>query len=146
MFLVLHRIVIFLYLYFLAAGYIQWAVDFRKFFVFDYFSLMVSLMLGAWYGIWLGLGWFERVYGEKSHGGLVEHLATKIFADDHEALRVKLVAAEKRLEEDVAKDVEVIDSLAQASWADAVHSRPVAKPARRKVARARARPAKPKIR
>ena len=139
LFLVIHRVISFLLLYSAASGLIFRNLDFQAFILTDYITLLVSLMLGAWYGIWLGLGWFEKVYEQKSHRGLVDHLAMKIFSDDHEGLRAKLIAAEKQLEDDVVKDLSKIDHIAQASWAHAIHSAHFKSlPVRRTVARKRA--------
>ena len=123
LFLILHRIISFLFLYLAASDLINWDVNIQLFLLWDYFTLMVAIMLGSWYGIWLGLGWFGSVYEEKSHGGLVHNIVRTIFSNDHTNLRQKLVVAERQLEEDVARDVAVIDVIAQASWAAAVHRR-----------------------
>ena len=78
-------------------------LDYGQFLGLDYFSLTIALMIGAWYGIWLGLDWFERVYEEQSHGGLVHHLATRVFAGGGDKkLEAQLAMAKARLKRDAA--------------------------------------------
>jgi hypothetical protein len=79
LFLILHRIVVFAYLYLLAAGYVSAGIDYYSFLAWDYITLIFTLILGAWYGIWLGLYWYSKVYEEQSHGGFVQHLSQKYF-------------------------------------------------------------------
>ena len=126
LFLTLHRIAFFFYFYLLAAGYVRNGLDYYQLFALEYFSLMIFLMFGIWYGIWLGLGWFSKVYEEKSHGGFVDHLATKVFSSGRDAgLEAKLAAAKARLESDVAK----VEELAEA----ALEKRAASEPIKRKV-------------
>lgn len=102
LFLILHRVVVFIYLYLVAAGFGAESFDYLTFLLWDYFSLTITLMLGAWYGIWLGLHWFEKVYVEKSHGGLVAHLARHVWVGGRpKNLQSKLSSVKQRLNEDL---------------------------------------------
>jgi len=108
LFLTLHRVIIFLFLYLVATGYINTSLNYREFLVIEYFTLIISLMLGAWYGIWLGLSWFSKVYEERTHAGFINHLNNHVFADNSEKLRDMLAAAKERLQ----ADAEVVEELA----------------------------------
>ena len=132
LFLVLHRVAVFFYLYLLAGGYITTGLEYYEFLALDYFSLTITLMLGAWYGIWLGLHWYEKVYEENSHGGLVHHLATEIFPSNRfKNLPVKVAVVERKLEANLRE----LENLAQAGAAQ--KSGPVKRKAPRKRAAAK---------
>ena len=113
LFYILHRVVVFLFLYLLAIGYLGTGPDYYRFLAWDYTTLVLALMGGAWYGVWLGLYWFEKVYVEKSHGGLAHHIASKYLTRENpKSLPSKMSAVKKRLEsdlwalEDLAKNTE----------------------------------------
>lgn len=76
MFMLLERLATFFYLYLLAGGYIATSLEFWQIALLDYIILTLAMMLGAWYGIWLGLYWYRKIYEEQSHPGLVGHLAS----------------------------------------------------------------------
>jgi hypothetical protein len=102
LFLVLDRSIVFFYLYMLAGGYITTSFDYYQFLAVDYFTLTIVLMLGAWYGIWLGLYWYERVYEKGSYYGFVHHLASKYWPGPKpESLSDKMSAVRQHLEEDL---------------------------------------------
>jgi len=78
LFLLLHRLLVFVILIAIIAlnGHSFLGLTFIQFAALDYFTLILVLMLGAWYGIWVGEYWYLKVYEEKVHGGVVSHLAT----------------------------------------------------------------------
>ena len=127
-FLVLHRALVFVWLYLLAGSFITSDLTYGQFLALDYFSLTITLMLGSWYGIWLGMYWFKAVYEENSHGGLVHHLATgTFFWNKAKNLQAKMSAAEDRLETDVWR----LEDLANTALAQSQE------PVKRKVVRKR---------
>lgn len=71
--------------------------------VFEYITLLLALLGGAWYGIWLGIYWYEKVYEEGSHYGWVHHIGSKFWAgpNAHGGTTGKILAATRRLEEDL---------------------------------------------
>ncbi len=79
LFLVLHRVLIFLILVFQTADYntFSFSLSYIEFLAIDYFSLLLTLMLGGWYGIWVGSYWYEKVYEHKSHQGAVSYIADR---------------------------------------------------------------------
>src|ERR1035441_8624107 len=79
MFMLLERLAAFFYWYLLAGGYIATSLSYPQIALFDYIILVLAMMFGAWYGVWLGLYWYRKVYEEESHPGLVGHLATHYF-------------------------------------------------------------------
>ena len=103
LFFILHRIVIFFYLYLLAGGYITTDMSFYQFLVLDYASLLVVMVLGVWYGIWLGSYWFRKVYVEGSHRGFVQHLKMGNYWNQAppKNLEKKIIAVKHRLEDDL---------------------------------------------
>lgn len=131
LFLILHRTVVFIYLYLVAGGVGIESFDYLSFLLWDYFSLTIMLMLGAWYGVWLGLNWFDKVYVERSHGGLVAHLTQYCWpASRPISLQSKLSHVKERLE----KDLWQLEDLAEVAV-----SKPAAFPAKiRRVVRRRA--------
>jgi hypothetical protein len=44
----------------------------------DSWSLLVMLFLGGWYGVWLGLHWYEMVY-EQGRGGFFYAFTGRLF-------------------------------------------------------------------
>lgn len=85
-------------------------------------------MFGGWYGIWLGMYWYEKVYGENSRGGFVDNLSRHLFLGRKDGkLEAQLAAAKERVEEDVWQ----LEDLADAAVAEVA----AAKPARRKIVR-----------
>ncbi|MBI5530179.1 MAG: hypothetical protein HY918_01630 [Candidatus Doudnabacteria bacterium] len=125
LFLVLHRIVMFGYLYLLAGGYVGTDMGYAEFIMLDYFTLMLTLMFGAWYGIWIGMYWYERVYELKSHPGFVAHLSSKFFNGNAKKIESKMVQVRERLEEDLWQ----MEDLAKVS----LESASVAEPIKRRV-------------
>jgi hypothetical protein len=102
LFLIVHRVVFFVYIYMLGAGILTTGMDYMQFLAIEYFSLTITLMLGAWYGIWLGLYWYEKVYEEKSHKGFVHHLAVNYFPGSKpKALESQMAQVKEHLEENL---------------------------------------------
>lgn len=105
LFLMLHRIIVFFYLLALSTDYARYMpnLSYIEFLAIDYFTLVITLMLGAWYGIWLGLYWYEKVYEEGSHGGLVSHITEHYWPKGRQAygLEPKIEAVKKKLEQDL---------------------------------------------
>lgn len=102
--MVLDRIIVFCYLYLVAAGYIGSSFDYARFMVWDYCTLTLVLMLGAWYGVWLGLSWFSWVYERQTHGGLVNHMVENYWPSRKQKnLDSKISEVKKRLETDLWK-------------------------------------------
>lgn len=47
-------------------------------FTLDFFTMIVAMFLGGWYGVWLGLDWYKMIYEEREsrewfHGFLPHH-------------------------------------------------------------------------
>lgn len=106
LFLILHQIVAFAYLMLLYTHYsiFNLGLSFMDLMALDYFSLIIALMFGAWYGIWLGLYWYGWVYESGGHG-FVEHMIKKHWAAKSVTynLKSKLVAVESKLQEPAPK-------------------------------------------
>jgi len=78
LFLILHQIIAFGYLMLLYVNYPTFGLgmSLMDWLALDYFTLIIVLMLGMWYGIWLGMYWFGIVYEDQNHG-FVGHLIKK---------------------------------------------------------------------
>lgn len=102
LFLIAHRIVFFIYIYMLGADVLTTGMSYYQFLAIEYFSLIITIMLGAWYGIWLGLFWYEKVYEQKSHKGFVHHLSAKYFLGKKpEVLESRMAQVKEHLEENL---------------------------------------------
>ena len=101
LFLMLHRIWVFFYLYLLAGNYITTSLNYYQFLVLDYTTLLMAMVLGAWYGIWLGMYWFRKVYEEGSHGGFIQHINTRYYGAAPKKLETKMVQVRQKLENDL---------------------------------------------
>lgn len=139
LFFILHRIAVFFYLYLLAGGYMTTDMTFYQFLVLDYATLFVAMGLGVWYGIWLGMYWFRKVYEEGTHGGFVHHLNVTYFGGSKPkaaALERKIEAVKESLEDDLWK----LEDLAKETAQMAEEPKPI----KRRVVRKRA-PRKTKV-
>ncbi|MBI3232269.1 MAG: hypothetical protein HYZ51_04285 [Candidatus Doudnabacteria bacterium] len=76
MFLILHRLLVFAYLLISSARAQVYGLNmtYLEVLALDFASLLLALMLGSWYGIALGLKWYETIYEKKEYGGFVDHL------------------------------------------------------------------------
>ena len=101
LFLILHRAAVFFYLYLLLGGYVTTSLTYVEFLIIDYFTLTFTLMIGAWYGIWIGLGWYDKVYVEKTHPGFVAHLGRHLFGHRRAGLQQRMSQVKQRLEADL---------------------------------------------
>jgi len=115
LFLVIHQVAYFIYIYMLGAGLATSGMGYVEFLAVEYFTLTITMMLGAWYGIWLGLYWYEKVYEEKSHRGFVHHLAVNYFpGSGRKEPEGRMAEVRERLEEnlwqleDLAKNAAVL--------------------------------------
>ena len=98
-------LITFCYLLLLYSDYSRFSlgIPFITLLALDYCVLVVIMLLGAWYGVWLGLHWYGLVYEEKSHPGFVGHMVRKYWPTQEEDynLRAKIVAAERKISQDV---------------------------------------------
>ena len=105
LFLILHQILAFGYLMLLYANYqtFSFGLSFIALMALDYLTLIIVIMLGAWYGIWLGIYWFGMVY-ETNGNGFIEHMVKNYWPSGRRqissGLRSKIAAVESKLEGD----------------------------------------------
>lgn len=131
LFLILDRSAVFIYVYLVSTGIVSADFVYERFLFIDSFSLIVSLMGGAWYGTWLGMHWFNKVYEERTHGGFGDYLVKNLWsASKPKNLQTKLSAVKEHLE----KDLWQLEDLAKAASAQAV--KPVPRVSRAAVKRA----------
>ena len=117
LFLIIHRMLAFGYLLFLYYNYnfFSFGFSFMEILAIDYFTLILALMFGAWYGIWIGLHWYDVVYQESGSHGFVGHFVRHYWPTSVKSynLKSKIAAVEKKLEnniwelEDLAKKTEI---------------------------------------
>ncbi|MDR3643189.1 MAG: hypothetical protein P4L74_06215 [Candidatus Doudnabacteria bacterium] len=103
MFMLLERLAVFFYLYLLAGGYLVTNMSYLQIAIFDYIVLVLAMMLGAWYGVWLGLYWYRIIYEEQSHPGLVGHVSEHYFPRPSFARSEGVAELKKRLVEDLSR-------------------------------------------
>ncbi len=131
LFLVIHRLVIFVSLLVLKNNYDQaiGVMPYYKFLALDYLTLFITLLLGAWYGIWVGIYWYGKVYEEQSHFGFVDHVANRYWPTQKgkEKFESKLTLAKKKIEENLWELEELADSIPAASAPAAVKRKIVRK-------------------
>jgi len=133
LFSIVHQIVYFIYLYMLNTGIVTTGMSYVEFLAIEYITLTITLMLGAWYGIWLGLYWYEKVYEEKSHKGFVHHLAVNYFPGSKpKALESRMARVKEHLEENLWQLEDLVKS--EASLQSAIQPKPI----KRRVVRKRA--------
>jgi hypothetical protein len=116
LFLLVHQMLAFGYLMLLYYNYesFSFGLSLLDFLALDYFTLIIAVMGGAWYGIWLGIYWYGVVY-EGSSSGFIGHLIRHYWPNREKAygLKAKVAAVEERLAgdlwelEDLAEKVEV---------------------------------------
>lgn len=103
LFFLLHRIVFFLSLVIIIGlgNSSYFGLSFRQFLMVDYISLFTALCLGAWYGLWVGNYWYEKIYIQKVHAGVVSHLAAVCWPRrKHQELKAKIESVASHLKED----------------------------------------------
>ncbi len=133
LFLIVHQVAFFIYIYMLATGVLSANFSYEQFLVIEYFSMTICLMLGAWYGIWLGLYWYQKVYEEKSHRGFVHHFSANYFPGfKPKALEGRMAEVKERLEENLWQ----LEDLAKSAAASLPVIEP--KPIKRRMVRKRA--------
>lgn len=102
LFVLLDRLVVFFYLFLLTYGYTATDMAYQQIQALDYFVLTLVMMGGAWYGIWVGLYWYSKVYEEKSHKGFVDHVATNYFPGNKpKIIHAEMSAVKERLQSDL---------------------------------------------
>ena len=133
LFLILHRVVVFFVMagmYFNAqAGNLS--ANYLRFLAWDYLTLILVLLLGGWYGIWVGSYWYEKVYETKSHGGFLNHvLGNRMPVVQQGAVGEKLA----ELSENIQEEIWELDQLGK----NVSKAARTPKPIKRKVVRKRA--------
>lgn len=71
----------------------------------DFFTMLVALFLGGWYGVWLGLHWYELVYEGEHRAGLFHGFIPHHFRKGERARR----AAAKSSSTEKAVHVPVVE-------------------------------------
>lgn len=103
LFFILHRVGMFIYLYFVGEGYFLQSFVYWRFLAIDYTTLFLALFAGVWYGIWLGSFWYVQIYEQGSHGGLADHLVRHYWSVNNKPknLGSKLALVKENLEQDL---------------------------------------------
>lgn len=118
LFLIIHRLLVFsyIYLYNVNPQQVSGRLTYYELLAIDFVTLMLALLGGAWYGIWLGLNWYETIYEEKKHLGFVDYFIKKYWpqriAPSNLKQKVELVAEELKDEifelENLAKTIKPV--------------------------------------
>lgn len=106
LFLVLHRIGMMLYVLLVIYGVFQWAstAAYIQFLAFDYVTLLLAMLCGSWYGIWLGNYWYEQVYELGAWSGAWRHFRHQLMPAKtrHTDLRNRVEVVKQQLAEDLS--------------------------------------------
>ncbi len=62
----------------------------------DFFTMLIALFLGGWYGVWIGLHWYELVYEGEHRAGLFHGFLPHYFRKEERANRRKAGAVEPK--------------------------------------------------
>ncbi len=80
LFLVLQRIIVLSYLILVDYGAFHWTSSgYLEFVAIDDITLLLSMLCGSWYGIWLGNYWYELVYERGAWRGSLHHARNYLF-------------------------------------------------------------------
>lgn len=81
LFLVIQRSIVLIYLVLLRLNPETFTVglSLADLMALDALTVFLALMFGGWYGVWLGIHWYDVVYETKSFPGLGAHL-TEVFS------------------------------------------------------------------
>lgn len=96
LFIILHRLLVFGYVLLLDSSYsvFSFGMSFLELLALEYLTLIVAVILGGWYGTWLGLYWYGAVYEKKHYGGFVEFVSSSILPVNYESRRLQRRIAE----------------------------------------------------
>lgn len=105
LFLLLHRL--FMYFYYKISivnpGMFFGKLTYLDILALDLFTLLLALLLGLWYGIALGLKWYELVYESRAYKGVADNFVSKFSLKknfDYD-LKTKINLVAKELKQDV---------------------------------------------
>lgn len=111
LFLILHRLVMFSFVVFaIYAGYSRtlFGSAYLSFLAFDYVTLVLAMLAGSWYGIWLGTYWYEQVYELGNWRGAIYHLRGKMLPVREDArLQERIQEVQEILREDIREAEEL---------------------------------------
>jgi hypothetical protein len=133
LFLILHRLVYFVYSMLLDRAYsiFSFGLSPLEFMALDYLTMILAFLLGGWYGIWLGIYWYDMVYEKGYAGGLVDHVASHVFHSQPthvpSANNIRILATTRKIEH----DLDELESLADTGKVELKSPAPI----KRKIAR-----------
>lgn len=131
LFLILHRLSVFIYLLLVSYGIVgggpSWS--YMQFLAFDYATLLISLLFGSWYGIWLGNFWYEQVYEKGEWRGMLAHMRSRYLPQVRGKYNweQKIESVKHRLEEDLSAVEELTEEFPAAVLAPQPVKRTLAK-------------------
>ena len=115
LFLVLDRIIVLSYLLLVTTGVAPWhsVYSYLEFLAVDYITLLLAMLCGSWYGIWLGTYWYERVYEQGSWHGVFYSLRHALSPDRTKSweLKRKVETVRGKLEEDLEQVEDLVEEL-----------------------------------
>jgi hypothetical protein len=76
LFVILQRIAVFAYIVLLSYGFggLTVGMSWVELLALDYMTMLIALLFGGWYGIWVGIHWYESVYEHGTTRGLIGSL------------------------------------------------------------------------
>ncbi len=113
LFLLVHRLLFFFYLILISANpqIFSRGLNSLEISAIDFFTLILALFGGMWYGIWLGLRWYEAVYEKNTHNGFIGHLISSYWPNP--ARSYDLQAKMQSVTDELAQDVLELESISK---------------------------------
>jgi hypothetical protein len=142
LFLIFHRALVVIAYILIENNYqpLAWGLTNGDLQTIDFFTMLVALFLGGWYGVWLGLNWYALVYeGEHSPGllhGFLPHHYRRAERMKRKAARASQVEPEEmEVSESAADKISNLSSSLPWDLDDLDDAEMVKKPVRKKVVR-----------
>lgn len=87
LFLILAKLFVFSILSFETIGYSVFGIPSSRieFVSAEYVFSLIVIMFGFWYGLWVGVDWYEKVYEHQTHGGVVSYVFLKFNSQNNKA-------------------------------------------------------------
>ena len=127
LFLIIHRLIIFsIMMFYLSHNPVGiYTVGYRQFLLLEYSTLVLAVMAGSWYGLWVGGYWYEKVYEVGLHGGALGHLVVGInrFTKKQSSLRTKVEQISKELKEEAWQLEDLAKMVAKPTKSIIVHKK-----------------------
>jgi len=111
LFLVLQRIVVLCYLILVSYGAFHLTSGgYLEFMAIDDITLLLAMLCGSWYGIWLGNYWYELVYEKGQWRGSLHHARNYLFPPKpaYQDFKARVEEVKHQLAEDLSQAEDLV--------------------------------------